>query len=59
MKNIYDKPLIDIVSDTRDGLLFAVYSYKHYSHVTLRATVNTTPCKGNLYHPPDEFSKYL
>ena len=59
MKNIYDKSLMDIVSNTRNGLMFAVYSYKHYSHVTIRATVSTTPCKGDLYQPPKEKSKDL
>ena len=50
LKDVFDKSLMDIVSDTREGLSLAVYSYKHYSQVTIRATVSTTPCKGNLYN---------
>ena len=48
MTGIYDKSMMDIVSHTKEGLIFAVYSYKHYSEVNIKATVGTTPCMGNL-----------
>ena len=40
--------MIDVISDTRDGLLIAVYSYQYYSRVSIEALVSTTPCRGNL-----------
>ena len=43
---MYDKSLMNIVSDTTDGLLLVVYSFKHYSQVSVEATVTSTPCKG-------------
>ena len=48
MTGIYDKSMMDIISHTKDGLIFAVYSYKHYSEVNITAIVGTTPCMGNL-----------
>ena len=52
MKSMFDKSLMDLVSNTRDGMLLAVYSYKHYSRVTMAATVTVTPCRGDLYYKP-------
>ena len=40
-----DKYLMNIVSDTTDGLAVVVYSFKHYSQVLVEATVTSTPCK--------------
>ena len=55
MTGIYDKSMMDIISHTKDGLIFAVYSYKQYSEVNIKATVGTTPCMGNLnFKPPGE-----
>ena len=48
MTGIYDKSMMDIISHTKDGLMFAVYSYKHYSEVNIKAVVGTTPFIGNL-----------
>ena len=40
-----EKYLMNIVSDTTDGLLVVVYSFKHYSQVSVEATVTSTPVK--------------
>ena len=44
----HDKSMMDIISETREGLLFAVYSYEPYSKVSIKARVSSTPCRGNL-----------
>ena len=49
-----DKYITGIVSGTRDGLIVSDYSFKHYSQVSVQATI-TTPCKGE-FNPE---SKYL
>ena len=40
---------MDIVSGTKKGLIFVVYSFKGYSQVSVEATVTSTPCRG-LYN---------
>ena len=52
MKGMYDKSMMDVISHTKDGLIFTVYSYKHYSEVNIKAIVGTTPCMGNLNFKP-------
>ena len=44
-----DKYIMGIVSSTRAGFVIAVYSFKHYSQVSLEATVTSTPCKGAFF----------
>ena len=44
-----DKYIMDIVSGNRSGLVIAVYSFKHYSQVSVEATVTLTPCKGAFF----------
>ena len=36
--------LMNIVSDTTHGLVFVVYSFKHYSQVSVEDAVTSTPC---------------
>ncbi len=49
VKSIYDKWILNIVSESRDGLIFVVYSFKYYSAVSIDATVTATPCRGVIY----------
>ena len=44
------KYLMNIVSDTTNGLVVVVYSFKHYSQVSMEATVTSTPCKGIFFN---------
>ena len=46
IENNYDKPLMNIISGTKDGLLFVVYAFDAYSEVIVDATVSATPCEG-------------
>ena len=52
LQNNYDKPLMNIISTTRMGLFFIVYSFEPYSEVFVEATVSGSPCRGvRRYHP--------
>ena len=41
-----EKILMNIISPDRDGWILVMYSYKHYSLVSVEAKVIPTPCKG-------------
>ena len=41
-----NKLAFDLVSDSEKSLILVVYSYKHYSQISLEATVSSTSCKG-------------
>ena len=45
-----EKYLMNIVSDTTNGLVVVVYSFKHCSQVSVGATVTSTPCKGIFFN---------
>ena len=55
----YDNSLMSIVSNTTDGLLLVVYSFKHYSQVSVQATVTSTPCKGLVIYKSMCFPEFL
>ena len=59
MKGRFDKSMMDIISHTKKGLIFAVYSYNHYSQVHLNAIVTSTPCKGYLNYKSSSMSFLL
>ena len=43
------KSLPSLISDTEDGVVFAVYSFRFYSRVTAQVTLAATPCRGIVY----------
>ena len=44
-----DKYIMGIVSGTRDSLIFIIYSFKGYCHVSVEVTVSSTPCRGIFF----------
>ena len=44
--NNYDKPMMNVVSGTRQGMVLVVYAFQSYSDVKMKATISATPCKG-------------
>ena len=42
----YNTWIMNIVSESREGIILIVYSFKQYSTVTVEATVTSTPCRG-------------
>ena len=43
------KSLPSFISDTEDGAVFAVYSFRFYSRVTAQVRLAATPCRGIVY----------
>ena len=52
-----DKYIMGIVGSTKDGFIISVYSFKHYSQVSVEATVTSTTCKG-LFSIKSKYSFY-